>query len=79
MLFKDWGENMKVTRKMLHQMLDKTPDEQLTKIYDLFQSILDGDEYITAAEKVEVKEAKQRIQNGEFVTLEDLMNDSEGN
>lgn len=79
MLFKDWGENMKVTRKMLHQMLDKAPDEQLPKIYELFQSILGGDEYITAAEKIEVKEAKQRIQNGEFVTLEDLINDSEGN
>ncbi|PEB54614.1 hypothetical protein COO03_05070 [Bacillus sp. AFS098217] len=70
---------MKVTREMLHQMLEKTPDEQLPKIFDLFQSILDGDEYITAAEKVEAREAKHRIQNGEFVTLEDLTKDSEQN
>ncbi|MEK7019493.1 hypothetical protein [Bacillus sp. FSL R9-9410] len=64
---------MKVTREMLHQMLDQVSDCNLHRIYDLLQSVLDGDEYITDSEKLEVSEARQRINSGEFVSLESII------
>ncbi|MBE7123427.1 hypothetical protein [Bacillus cereus] len=78
-VYGDWGENMKVTREMLHQMLDQVEEKELPKVYDLFQSMLEGDDFISDVEKAEVKEAKKRINNGDFVTFDELLKDNAEN
>ncbi|MEK4599430.1 hypothetical protein CN463_30825 [Bacillus cereus] len=50
---------MKVTRDMLHKMIDKVNESELHKIYDVLQSILDSNEIIINPREAALRKAKK--------------------
>lgn len=51
--------NMKVTRKMLHEMIDRVNESQLHKIYDVLQSILNSNEIIINPREAALSKVKK--------------------
>lgn len=51
--------NMKVTREMLHEMIDRVNESQLHKIYDVLQSILNSNEIIINPREVALRKVKK--------------------
>ncbi|MBN9901251.1 hypothetical protein [Bacillus thuringiensis] len=50
---------MKVTREMLHEMIDRVNESQLHKIYDELQSILNSNEIIINPREAALRKAKK--------------------
>ncbi|WP_223285845.1 hypothetical protein [Bacillus thuringiensis] len=50
---------MKVTRKMLHEMIDRVNESQLHKIYDVLQSILNSNEIIITPREAALRKVKK--------------------
>lgn len=68
---------MKVTRELLHEMLDKLNESDLHRIYDVLQSILEGDEFITNSKKEKLRKAKRNIKREEVVSLVSFLKEKE--
>lgn len=50
---------MKVTRDMLHEMIDKVNESEIHKIYDVLQSILNSNEIIITPREAALRKAKK--------------------
>ena len=50
---------MKVTRDMLHEMIDKVHESELHKIYDVLRSILNSNEIIINPREAALRKAKK--------------------
>ncbi|MGX1460855.1 hypothetical protein ACUXG3_005201 [Bacillus thuringiensis] len=50
---------MKVTRDMLHEMIDKVNESEIHKIYDVLQSILNSNEIIITSREAALRKAKK--------------------
>ncbi|MCY8954859.1 hypothetical protein MOE39_13575 [Bacillus cereus] len=50
---------MKVTRDMLHEMIDKVNESELHKIYDVLRSILNSNEIIINPREAALRKAKK--------------------
>ncbi|MCU4864038.1 hypothetical protein OB981_28925 [Bacillus cereus] len=50
---------MKVTRDMLHEMIDKVNESELHKIYDVLQSILNSNEIIITPREAALRKSKK--------------------
>lgn len=63
---------MKVTRDMLHGMIDKVNESELHKIYDVLRFILCSNEIIANPREVAFRNAKRNIKRSEVVSLNSL-------
>lgn len=59
-------------RKELHRLIDALPEEKLPIIGDLFRDLFDEEELEDEVKK-EVNEARERVKNGEYLSLDDLV------
>ncbi|PFL58583.1 hypothetical protein COJ27_26905 [Bacillus cereus] len=50
---------MKVTRDMLHEMIDKVNESELHKIYEVLRSILNSNEIIINPREAALRKAKK--------------------
>lgn len=65
-----------MNRKELHRMVDQLPENKLPRMHDFFQHIFDEDELeLNDETKKEINQARERINNGEYATLDDLLED----
>jgi hypothetical protein len=55
----------------LHRLIDGLAPDEAERILDLVNNLLDTDE-LTPEEEAAVREGREQIARGEFVTLEDL-------
>ena len=67
-------------REQLKQLINKLDSDKVKKYYDqiVIDLIPEEDEEITEEEWKEIEEARERMNNGEFVTLEDLLKELDG-
>lgn len=64
-------------RKELHRLVDELPEEKLPRMGDFFRHLLDEEELELNDEmKKEVDEARERIKNGKYVTLDELLKET---
>jgi hypothetical protein len=61
-------------RKELHRLVDELPEEKLPRMDDLFRYLFDEEELELNDEiKEEVDEARERVKDGEYVSLNKLL------
>lgn len=66
-----------IDRKDLHRLVDELPEEKLPRMGDLFRHLFDEEELELDDEtKKEVDEARKRVKDGEYVTLDKLLEDT---
>ncbi|AXF56548.1 hypothetical protein [Salicibibacter kimchii] len=62
-----------IERKELHRLVDELPEEMLPRMEDFFRHLFDEEELeLNDETKKEVNEARERIKDGEHVTLDEL-------
>ncbi|QQK77382.1 hypothetical protein HUG15_18535 [Salicibibacter cibarius] len=62
-----------IERKELHRLVDELPEEMLPRMEDFFRHLFDEEELELNDEiKKEVNEARERIKDGGYVTLDEL-------
>jgi hypothetical protein len=67
---------MAVNREDLHKIIDKIPGHKLPSVADLLKRIYEeDDEKVSEEEMKEIEEAEKRIANGEYITLDELIQD----
>lgn len=67
-----------IDREELHRLVDQLPEDKLPRMRDFFQHLFDEDEWeLSEDTKREIDQARKRIRNGEYVTLDDLLKESE--
>lgn len=65
-------------RNDLHRLVDELPDGKLPRLNDLFRHLFDEEELeLNEITKRELAEASERIKSGEFVNLNELLEDSQ--
>lgn len=63
-----------IDREELHRLVDELPEEKLPRMGDLFRHVFDEEELeLNGETKKEVEEARERIRDGEYVTLDELL------
>ena len=63
-----------IDRKELHRLVDKLPEEMLPRMEDIFRHLFDEEEWeLNDETKREVDEARERVKDGEYVTLDELL------
>ncbi len=61
-------------REELHQIIDKLPEDKLPRMKDFFRHLFDEDEFeVNEKTKKEIDQARERIKNDDYITLEDLL------
>lgn len=64
---------MSVSRKHLHEIIDRISEERLPSMNELLKRIYEEEEEeLSPKELAELDEAKKRIQEGEYSTFEDV-------
>ena len=62
-----------IERKELHRLVDELPEEMLPRMEDFFRHLFDEEELeLNDETKKEVNQARERIKDGESVTLDEL-------
>lgn len=62
-----------IDRKELHRLVDQLPEEKLPQISEIFRSLFDEEELeLNDETKKEIDEARERIKDGEYVSLDEL-------
>ena len=66
---------MAIDREELHKIIDSLPSDKLPGVADLLKRIYDEDEelLLSSDEYQEVVDAEKRIANGEYITLDELL------
>lgn len=65
-----------VSRDELHRIVDQLPEDKLPSLADLLEKLCDEDDAIlSVAEAQEIEQARARIESGEYVTLNELLQD----
>ena len=65
-------------RNDLHRLVDELPEGKLPRLSDLFRHLFDEENLeLTEETKRELAEARKRVEGGEFVTLDELLKDSQ--
>jgi hypothetical protein len=63
-----------IDRKELHRLVDQLPEEKLPRMGDFFRYLFDEEELeLNDETKKEVDEARERVKDGEYVTLDELL------
>lgn len=63
-------------RNDLHRLVDELPEGKLPRLNDLFRHLFDEEELeLNEITKRELAEASERIKSGEFVNLNELLED----
>jgi len=61
-------------RKELHRLVDQLPEEKLPRMGDFFRYLFDEEELeLNDETKKEVDEARERVKDGEYVSLDELL------
>ncbi|MFD2762080.1 hypothetical protein [Lentibacillus juripiscarius] len=64
-------------RKELHRLVDELPEEKLPRMGDFFRHLFDEEELeLNDETKKQVDEARERVKNGEYVTLDELLEET---
>lgn len=63
-------------RNDLHRLVDELPEGKLPRLDELFRHLFDEEEMeLNEITKQELAEAIERVKNGEFVKLDELLED----
>lgn len=63
-------------RDDLHRLVDELPEGKLPRLGELFRHLFDEEEMeLNEITKQELAEAMERVKNGEFVKLDELLED----
>ncbi|WP_164669674.1 hypothetical protein [Virgibacillus doumboii] len=66
-----------IDRKELHRLVDELPEEKLPRMSDFFRQLFDEEELeLNDETKREVDEARGRVKDGEYVTLDELLKET---
>lgn len=66
-----------IDRKELHRLVDELPEEKLPRMGDFFRHLFDEEELEWNDEtKKEVDEARERVNDGEYITLDELLEET---
>lgn len=66
-----------IDRKELHRLVDELPEEKLPRMSDFFRHLFDEEELeLNDETKKEVDEARERVKDGEYVTLNELLEET---
>lgn len=66
-----------IDRKELHRLVDELPEEKLPRVSDFFRLLFDEEEMeLNDETKKEVDEARERVKDGEYVTLNELIKET---
>ncbi|MFD1361398.1 hypothetical protein [Lentibacillus salinarum] len=66
-----------IDREELHQIVDKLPEDKLPRMRDFFRHLFDEDEFeVNEKTKKEIDQARERVENGDYVTLDELLKES---
>jgi hypothetical protein len=66
-----------IDRKELHRLVDELPEEKLPRMGDFFRHLFDEEELeLNDETKKEVNEARKRVKDGEYVTLDELLEET---
>lgn len=66
-----------IDRKELHRLVDALPEEKLPLMSDFFHHLFDEEESeLNDEAKKEVDEARERVKGGEYVTLDELLEET---
>lgn len=69
---------MTISRKTLHDIIDKIADDRLPMVSDLLNQIYEEEhEEISSEESSKIEAARQRIFQGEYDTFDEVFGDSE--
>lgn len=69
---------MMMDRNDLHKLVDELPEGKLPRLMDLFRHLFDEEELeLNEMTKRELAEASERVKSGKFVTLNELLEDSQ--
>jgi hypothetical protein len=67
---------MAISRKELHHIIDKIPENRLPSIEDLLNRIYEEEqEELSVSEATEIDTAKKRMVKGEYATFDDVFGD----
>ncbi len=63
-----------IDRKELHRLVDVLPEDKLPRMGEFFRHLFDEEEMeLNDETKREVDEARERVQDGKYVTLDELL------
>ncbi|WP_240377043.1 hypothetical protein [Bacillus piscicola] len=66
-----------IDRKKLHRLVDELPEEKLPRMDEFLRHLFDEEELeLNDETKKEVDEARKRVKNGGYVTLNELLEES---
>ncbi|MFD1067066.1 hypothetical protein [Oceanobacillus locisalsi] len=66
-----------IDRKELHRLVDELPEEKLPRMVEIFRHLFDEEELeLNDETKKEVDEARERVKDGEYVTLDELFEET---
>ncbi|SFE02640.1 hypothetical protein SAMN05216238_107113 [Lentibacillus persicus] len=66
-----------IDRKELHRLVDKLPEEKLPRMNDFFRHLFDEEELeLNDETKKELDEARERVKDGKYVTLNELLEET---
>ncbi|CAM3206261.1 hypothetical protein FITA111629_09860 [Filibacter tadaridae] len=65
-------------RNDLHRLVDELPEGKLPRLSELFRHMFDEEELeLNEEAKGELAEARERVKSGEYITLNELLKDSQ--
>ena len=63
-----------IDREALHRLVDQLSEEKLPRMGDFFRYLFDEEELeLNDETKKEVDEARERVKDGEYVSLDELL------
>lgn len=66
-----------IDRKELHRLVDVLPEEKLSRMSDFFRRLFNEEELeLNDGTKKEVDEAHERVKDGEYVALNELLEET---